>query len=82
MKRTALAGILSLLAGAFTLLLVASILYSCRSGEDPHNTRSSGSLSTVPAQKTQEPGQPPYEASHHTSSASVLRLSSLSDQPF
>ncbi len=43
MKRTLLAGTFSLLAGAATLLLAASILYSCRSGGDPHNERSSRS---------------------------------------
>lgn len=43
MKRTLLAGTFSLLAGAATLLLAASIIYSCRSGGDPHNERSSRS---------------------------------------
>ncbi|PSQ69152.1 MAG: hypothetical protein BRD31_06210 [Bacteroidetes bacterium QH_2_64_26] len=40
MKRTLLAGTFFLLAGAAALLLAASILYSCRSGGDPHNERS------------------------------------------
>ncbi|PSQ99555.1 MAG: hypothetical protein BRD51_01745 [Bacteroidetes bacterium SW_11_64_17] len=43
MKRTLLAGTFFLLAGAAALLLAASILYSCRSGGDPHNERSSES---------------------------------------
>lgn len=43
MKRTALAGTFTLLAGAFALLLAASIFYSCRSGGAPHHIRSSAS---------------------------------------
>lgn len=41
MKRTLLASTFSLLAGAATLLLLASIFYSCRRGGDPHHERSS-----------------------------------------
>ena len=37
MMRTLLAGSFYALAGAATLLLAASIFYSCRSGGDPHN---------------------------------------------
>jgi hypothetical protein len=39
MKRLAAAGTFTLLAGGATLILVASILYSCRQGGDPHNPR-------------------------------------------
>jgi hypothetical protein len=39
MKRTILAGTFFLLAGAATLLLAASIFYSCRSGGHPHHER-------------------------------------------
>lgn len=41
MKRTLLAGSFYALAGAATLLLAASIFYSCRSGGDPHHEQSS-----------------------------------------
>jgi len=37
MKRTLLAGSFYALAGVATLLLAASIFYSCRSGGDPHH---------------------------------------------
>jgi len=40
MKRTLLAGTFYALAGVATLLLVASIFYSCRSGGDPHHSGS------------------------------------------
>jgi hypothetical protein len=49
MKRLAAAGTFALLAGGATLILVASILYSCRQGGDPHNPRSDASSpSTTP----------------------------------
>jgi len=52
MKRLAAAGTFALLAGGATLILVASILYSCRQGGDPHNprpdARSSSSASSPP----------------------------------
>lgn len=37
MKRLAAAGTFALLAGGVTLILVASILYSCRGGGQPHD---------------------------------------------
>jgi hypothetical protein len=37
MKRTAAAGTFALLAGGATLLLLASIFYSCRHGGQPHD---------------------------------------------
>ena len=37
MKRFALAGTFALIGGAATLLMVASILYSCREGGTPHD---------------------------------------------
>ena len=37
MKRLAAAGTLALFAGGAALLLVASILYSCRGGSQPHD---------------------------------------------
>jgi len=36
MKRFTVAGIFAMIGGAATLLLVASILYSCRQGGHPH----------------------------------------------
>lgn len=36
MKRLTAAGIFAMIGGAATLLLVASILYSCRQGGHPH----------------------------------------------
>lgn len=38
MKRAALAGTFALIAGAVSLLLLASILFSCGHGGDPHTT--------------------------------------------
>ncbi|MEF8817133.1 MAG: hypothetical protein V5A20_06315 [Salinibacter sp.] len=40
MKRLLAAGTFSLAAGAVSLLLLASVVYSCRSGGDPHHERS------------------------------------------
>jgi hypothetical protein len=37
MKRFTVAGIFAMIGGAATLLLVASILYSCRQGGQPHD---------------------------------------------
>jgi len=37
MKRLLAAGTFSLLAGLFSLLLLAAIFYSCRSGGSPHD---------------------------------------------
>lgn len=37
MKRLAVAGLFASIGGAATLLLVASILYSCRQGGHPHD---------------------------------------------
>jgi len=47
MKRTALAGTFALLAGLVSLILLASIVYSCRQGGHPHDmgTEPSGSSS-------------------------------------
>lgn len=39
MKRTALAGTFALVGGAATLLLLASIVYSCEMGGTPHENR-------------------------------------------
>jgi hypothetical protein len=49
MKRTAAAGTFALLAGGATLLLVASILYSCRGGARPHDM-GTGSTDAPPSQ--------------------------------
>ena len=54
MKRTALAGSFFLLTGLVSLILLASIVYSCRQGGRPHEmgTEASGSSHstiTVPA---------------------------------
>lgn len=46
MKRTIIASFYTLLAGAFSLLLLAAIVFSCRTGEDPHQTPHSGSVQT------------------------------------
>jgi len=53
MKRTILAGSFYLLAGAATLLLAASIFYSCRSGGDPHHSGTAGVPETAPMETTQ-----------------------------
>ena len=50
MKRTLLAGTFYALAGAATLLLAASIFYSCRSGGDPHHERSDATLNAPPVE--------------------------------
>lgn len=72
MKRTALTGLFTLLTGAFALLLLASIFYSCRSGEDPHNTRSSASLHTPPVQEVQASPRTPQTAELEASSRRSL----------
>lgn len=46
MKRTVIASFYTLLAGAFSLLLLAAIVFSCRTGEDPHQTPHSGAVQT------------------------------------
>ncbi|MBB4089416.1 hypothetical protein [Salinibacter ruber] len=50
MKRTLAAGAFSLAIGAVSLLLLASVVYSCRSGGDPHHERSDASLDTPPVE--------------------------------
>ena len=37
MKRLTVAGLFAMIGGAATLLMVASILYSCRQGGQPHD---------------------------------------------
>ena len=37
MKRLTVAGLFAMIGGAATLLMVASILYSCRQGGHPHD---------------------------------------------
>jgi len=72
MKRLAAAGTFALLAGGATLILVASILYSCRQGGDPHNPRSdanSPSTTTPSAQVEWQSDRTPI------SSATRLALS-------
>ena len=54
MKRTLLAGTFSLLAGAATLLLAASIFYSCRSGGHPHHERDTHG---APAEESNSSGE-------------------------
>lgn len=49
MKRTLLAGTFYALAGAATLLLAASIFYSCRSGGHPHHEQNTHD---APAEET------------------------------
>lgn len=49
MKRTLLAGSFYALAGVATLLLAASIFYSCRSGGDPHHEQTTHD---TPAEET------------------------------
>lgn len=56
MKRLAAAGTFSLLAGAFGLLLFASIFYSCRQGGHPHemgtSSETEAQVRTPPASLT------------------------------
>ena len=54
MKRTLLAGTFYALAGAATLLLAASIVFSCRTGGDPHHERNSHG---APAEETHSSGE-------------------------
>jgi hypothetical protein len=54
MKRTILAGTFFTLAGAATLLLAASIFYSCRSGGHPHHERDTHD---APAEETHSSGE-------------------------
>jgi len=60
MKRTAAAGTFALLAGGATLLMLASIVYSCRGGGHPHDmgtsSKDASSHSTPTAQvETESP---------------------------
>jgi len=50
MKRTLAAGAFSLAIGAVSLLLLASVVYSCRSGGDPHHERSDATFDTPPVE--------------------------------
>ena len=52
MKRTLLAGTFYALAGVATLLLAASIFYSCRSGGDPHHSGSAATQHAPPVETT------------------------------
>jgi hypothetical protein len=52
MKRTLLAGSFYALAGVATLLLAASIFYSCRSGGDPHHSGSAATQQAPPVETT------------------------------
>ena len=52
MKRTLLAGTFYTLAGVATLLLAASIFYSCRSGGDPHHSGSAATQYAPPVETT------------------------------
>ena len=70
MKRYALAGTFATIGGLATLILVASILYSCRQGATPHQTpynsgteaqsgsSSHSSSSVAPAPRTVLNGRP------------------------
>jgi hypothetical protein len=68
MKRTAAAGTFALLAGGATLLLVASIFYSCRGGARPHDMGTSASdassshSSRLATRQANEPSSP--DAAH------------------
>ena len=48
MKRLAAAGTFALLAGGAGLLLLASIFYSCRKGDKPHDMGTSSASSSSP----------------------------------
>ncbi|WP_263841342.1 hypothetical protein [Salinibacter sp.] len=50
MKRTLAAGAFSLAIGAVSLLLLASVVYSCRSGGDPHHERSDATFDAPPVE--------------------------------
>ncbi|WP_263786225.1 hypothetical protein [Salinibacter grassmerensis] len=50
MKRTLAAGVFSLAIGAVSLLLLASVVYSCRGGGDPHHERSDAGFTAPPTE--------------------------------
>ncbi|WP_103026936.1 hypothetical protein [Salinibacter altiplanensis] len=50
MKRMLAAGGFSLAIGAVSLLLLASVVYSCRGGGDPHHERSDATFDAPPVQ--------------------------------
>jgi hypothetical protein len=52
MKRALLTGTFYTLAGVATLLLAASIFYSCRSGGDPHHSGSAATYHAPPVETT------------------------------
>lgn len=59
MKRTLLAGSFYALAGLATLLLAASIFYSCRTGGDPHHSGSAAVHEGPPAEAIHATEAPP-----------------------
>ena len=61
MKRLTVAGLFAMIGGAATLLMVASILYSCRQGGHPHdmgNDPHSGRLDAPPTVVTTPEARP------------------------
>jgi hypothetical protein len=60
MKRLAAAGTFALLAGAFGLLLLASIVFSCQQGGQPHEmgADADSAMQTHPPQETVAAPQP------------------------
>ena len=72
MKRTLLAGTFYALAGAATLLLAASIVYSCRSGGDPHHSGSAATQHAPPVETTRSTQVPQETNAHQISLAHHL----------
>jgi hypothetical protein len=77
MKRTLLAGTFTLLAGAAALLLAASIVFSCRTGADPHHSGSASTLDAPPTETTES--APTSQADTNAARLSVAQ--SRSAQP-
>lgn len=63
MKRTAIAGTFALLTGAVSLILLASIVYSCRQGGHPHDMG------------TQDHGSSSHSMSHPSSVPTLVKKS-------
>ena len=74
MKRTILAGTFFTLAGAATLLLAASIFYSCRSGGHPHHERDTHD---APAKESHSSG----ETHSSIAPSDAMRLTLAGTQP-
>lgn len=77
MKRFTVAGIFAMIGGGATLLLVASILYSCRQGGQPHDMGTDAGSSARPSHATVVDDAPAERPVAYAPSAQKLSLNRL-----